>query len=81
MLLVAVSSDEVQSVTLETIRGFADDKKLPLVECNLERQGDVNSAFMQLIQGILANDRPKPTVGETLHPITRAVHVLGIHTN
>ena len=57
VILVAICADEgsgeVQTITLETVRRFAEDRKLPLVECNLEQPGDVTRVFMTLLQSIV----------------------------
>ena len=70
MVLVAIVAGEglegAEAITLDTVRGFAEDKKLQLVECNLQQPDDVNRAFMMLVQGIMGNNSVPGPAGETL---------------
>ncbi|KAL5484501.1 hypothetical protein EMCRGX_G021014 [Ephydatia muelleri] len=66
IILVAIcateDSEEVQAITLETVRRFAEDKRLQLVECNLEQPDDVTRVFMTLLESIVsAGSSPKVT--------------------
>ena len=58
-------SEEVQAITLETVRRFAEDKRLQLVECNLEQPDDVTRVFMTLLESIVSAGSSPKVAGES----------------